>query len=216
MIRVHLRFNLVALIALGCGYESAVPFPHPHDAAPEAAAPAPDTAVAAIAADAGADLTLPADARGEEAALAADSGSPADTQAGETAATCESCYAEAAGTAPGSCKVARPNACEAIPPEGVGMKRDPGDRALCQALDDCMKATKCWADSGPSACLCGTTGVDCGTTAANGACKAQVMAATKAANEQEASLALFDPWLPASFAAQKYSCYGTTCKALCK
>jgi hypothetical protein len=214
MLRIHLRFTLVAFIA-GCGgYENAVPFQH--DATAPDAAPAV-VADAALIPDAPDDLA-PADAA-PAADLAADTTPPDDAQAAETAASCGACYAEALASATGgACKVAKANGCDEIPAEGVGPNKSANDRVLCQALDDCMKTTKCWAGAnGPSDCFCGTASkLDCTTPKADGVCKAQIMAATKAANELLAGAMLFSPNLPSGFAAQKYACYWMSCLASCK
>jgi hypothetical protein len=158
---------------------------------------------------ASADLAAPVDA-GATASI--------DAAAVEAApaSTCASCYQGA--IASGTCKLAVPGACDAIPAEGVGPGKTAGDRALCQALDECMRTTGCWTtEKRATRCFCGEdTGIACTTPAANGACKAQVMAATRATSELLAGTLFFNTNVPAGYAAQKYECYRTSCLALCQ
>ncbi len=77
------------------------------------------------------------------------------------------------------------------------------DKALCQALLDCMTSTHC-AVNDPFDCFCGTaTGTAC-LTGANGVCKQQTLDATKAGtNLTDAGTRFFDFAFPSGFATQK-------------
>jgi hypothetical protein len=219
MIRFYRHLVLLALIAPACGYETAVPFPHDGGAEAAAAVIPPDSS---LAPDAGA--APQEDAPGLEADASVDIATPTPDGAqvadlAPTSAACTSCYQQA--IAKGTCKAAKPGGCEDIPAEGLGMDpgRNPGDRALCQALDDCLKRTGCWTgDTGLLGCFCGTAAnFACisGSTA-NGACKAEFMAATRATNDMQANMLLYNTNLPSGFAAQKYACYKTSCPDECK
>lgn len=79
-------------------------------------------------------------------------------------------------------------------PPRIGCAELPApDRELCEALLECMLVTKCWDDPiGPAKCFCGTaTSLAC-TSTANGPCKDQVLAATRATDGTQASVRLFN------------------------
>ena len=227
--RFQVRLGMIALLAaLGCGYESALPF----DASPRLDGETPPATggtsggtggavgtggVSATGGSGGsggqlADAAAPADASDPDAAPAVD----ASTEDGP--ATCGACYQAAVGTP--ACRNAKPNGCDDIPPEGLGMgpERNPGDRAICQALDDCMKKTGCWTDQGGAiTCLCGTaTNIQCATGTADGKCMAEILAATRTTSEIDANKRFFNTIFPSGFATQKYNCYKASCLALCK
>jgi hypothetical protein len=191
--------------ALGCDHESALPF----DASPRLDGQAPP-------ADAGEPDGPELDALAPDAPAA--DASIADASTDDGPATCAACYQAAVGTP--ACRNAKPNACDDIPAEGLGMgpERNPGDRALCQQLDDCMKTTGCWTDQGGAkTCLCGTaTNLECATGTANGKCMAEILAATRTTSEVDANKRFFNTIFPSGFATQKYNCYKAACLALCK
>jgi hypothetical protein len=129
---------------------------------------------------------------------------------------CTPCYEE--NVAAGNC----PNAvdqnggtvdCDDIPATGVGPGATANDRNLCNALDACMQMTGCWNDpTGVRKCLCGTAvGTACAGPAADGVCKAQIMAATRATNETAAGNAILSKNVPAGWTTQKYACVGAFC-----
>jgi hypothetical protein len=92
---------------------------------------------------------------------------------------------------------------------------DAGDRALCQALDDCIRRTGCWQGD-PISCLCGTAlGTACGGPAANGACKSQVQAATKSTDPIVNGTLYYSFLVPAGFATQQAAADHDMCSAEC-
>jgi hypothetical protein len=86
------------------------------------------------------------------------------------------------------------------------------DRALCEALLTCMRTTHCWA-ADPLDCLCGTAKDTACLTGANGVCKDQVFAATKATSGTDAGTRFYDAAFPASFATQVIACDWGFCSA---
>ena len=89
------------------------------------------------------------------------------------------------------------------------------DRQLCRAALSCMQSTGCWFDS-PLKCLCGTAEDTACLTAASGACRDQIRAATRAANWSEAGVRFLDTAYPSGYAALLASCYfDDSCKAPC-
>jgi hypothetical protein len=222
--RLQARICLLSLVVLAAGCSEDADLPGGPDtgatadtgASPADAAAASDTAptpdaLATADASASPDVAdLPADA------AATESGSPADADTPDATPTCASCYREA--IASGRCKLATPGACDDIPADGVGAGKTAGDKALCQAVDECMRTSACWtAEKGVVNCICGTAaGLACAGPAANGACKAQILAATRSTSELQAASLVFSTMVPAGFAAQKYECYHDQCATLCK
>jgi hypothetical protein len=87
---------------------------------------------------------------------------------------------------------------------------DAADKALCVALFDCMVVQKCAAND-PIDCFCGTaTGTAC-LTGANGVCRDQTMAATKAASFTDAGTRFYDFAFPAGHATQQVACRRDFC-----
>lgn len=103
--------------------------------------------------------------------------------------------------------------CEA----GIGCDGLTGsDKDLCVALYDCMKTTGCWSND-PLDCLCGTAkGVSCASSAANGACKAQIQAATKTTDPVGNGTAFYSLNVPAGHATQYFACVKDFCPTDCK
>ncbi len=86
------------------------------------------------------------------------------------------------------------------------------DRALCDALFSCMLSSHC-AVNDPIDCLCGDAkGASC-FTGANGACREQVMAATKQTEVVEAGKRFYDMAFPSGFATQRVACWFDFCAA---
>ena len=94
------------------------------------------------------------------------------------------------------------------------IKTGAADVALCVALHDCMLTTACWVGD-PQKCVCGTaTGTDCLTTnLANGACKAEFLAAVKETDLSVGLPKIYDLKFPAGFATQDLSCIDSYCSA---
>jgi hypothetical protein len=90
------------------------------------------------------------------------------------------------------------------------------DIALCQALDTCMRKTGCWAIN-PLDCLCGTAvGTACAGPAANGVCKAEVIAATKTTDAVSNGTLFYSLNVPSGFATQQSACDHDICSVECK
>jgi hypothetical protein len=90
------------------------------------------------------------------------------------------------------------------------------DIALCEALDKCMRQSGCWSNN-PLECLCGTAiGTACAGPAANGVCKAQVIAATKTTDPVANGTLFYSLNVPAGFATQRAACDHDVCSADCK
>jgi hypothetical protein len=116
---------------------------------------------------------------------------------------CLSC--EAGGVATGDCDPA------------IGCKNiaNAADRALCEALDTCMRKTNCWANN-PLDCLCGTAiGTNCAGPAANGVCKAEVQAATKTTDAVANGTLFYSLNVPSGFATQQSACDHDVCPTEC-
>jgi hypothetical protein len=88
-----------------------------------------------------------------------------------------------------------------------------GDRALCQTLFDCMRVTRC-AVNDPMDCLCGTAAGAACLTGANGACRDETVAATKAASFTEAGARFYDFAYPGGYATQRIACWRDNCGPL--
>jgi hypothetical protein len=98
---------------------------------------------------------------------------------------------------------------------GCGHITNAADRALCEALDQCMRATGCWSHD-PLDCLCGTAkGLSCASSAANGACKAEVQAATKTTDPLANGTLFYNLSVPAGFATQQAACDRDLCLDPC-
>jgi hypothetical protein len=90
------------------------------------------------------------------------------------------------------------------------------DMALCVALDTCMRKTGCWSKD-PLDCLCGTAvGTTCASSAANGACKAEIQAATKTTDPVANGTLFYNMSVPAGFATQQSACDRDICPIECK
>src|SRR5439155_96485 len=90
------------------------------------------------------------------------------------------------------------------------------DKALCVALDTCMRQTNCWSND-PLDCLCGTaTGTACASAAANGACKAEIQAATKSTDPVANGTLFYSFSVSAGFATQQSACDRDICPTPCK
>jgi hypothetical protein len=79
------------------------------------------------------------------------------------------------------------------------------DRALCQALLDCMRSTHCWLED-PNRCYCGTAMDTACLIEPNGVCRDQVFAATKTTNATDAGIRFYDTTYPAGYATQVIGC----------
>ena len=89
------------------------------------------------------------------------------------------------------------------------------DKPLCEALVACARRTNCWVNH-PLDCLCGSApGVDCAQGAANGACRAEIQAATKTTDPVKNGTLFFDPTLPAGRANRLIACAFDHCKTSC-
>jgi hypothetical protein len=89
------------------------------------------------------------------------------------------------------------------------------DRALCDALDQCMRTTGCWV-SNPLDCLCGTAvGTNCASQAANGVCKAEIQAATKTTDPLANGTLFYSFSVPSGFATQQAACDRDVCPQAC-
>jgi hypothetical protein len=88
------------------------------------------------------------------------------------------------------------------------------DKRLCINLVNCMRATNCWVKD-PLDCLCGTVDyVEC-TTHANGACLAEMQAATKSTDPVKNGTLFYDPSVPAGVANRLISCDKEMCRDHC-
>jgi hypothetical protein len=119
-------------------------------------------------------------------------------------AACNTC--EAGGIDSGDCDA------------NIGCKNvtDPADKALCEALDTCMRKTGCWSKD-PLDCLCGTaSGTACASAAANGVCKAEIQAATKTTDPVANGTLFYSFSVPAGFATQQSACDRDICPIDCK
>jgi len=134
----------------------------------------------------------------------------------ESIGKCEHCYRQA--IAADECPFATEKSCGDIPQSGVGLGQSAGDRALCLALDTCLAMTGCWTGAdGIWKCFCGdAAGVACVGPAANGVCKPQIMAATRAMDELQAGQMIMSKDVPSGFATQKYACYQALCLEECR
>jgi hypothetical protein len=95
--------------------------------------------------------------------------------------------------------------------EGLGG----ADKDLCLNLLACQRRTNCWVNH-PLDCLCGTApGVACAQGAANGACRAEIQAATKTTDPIKNGTLFFDPTLPAGRANRLIACAFDNCKSVC-
>jgi hypothetical protein len=113
-----------------------------------------------------------------------------------------------------SCEKANIEAGECAPEAGCD-KLPPGeDRALCVNLLNCMRATNCWIRD-PSDCYCGTFKDERCLKGADGACKAEIEAATKATDTLEVGGLFFDPKVPSGYAARLISCDKEKCLDHC-
>jgi hypothetical protein len=116
---------------------------------------------------------------------------------------------EPAGCAPTACGQCRQENIDNGNCDGTKMGcdklADPTDRALCETLLTCMRTTNCWLED-PSKCLCGTAQDTACLTGANGVCKDEVFAATKAANGTDAGTRFYDNAFPSGFATQLIAC----------
>jgi hypothetical protein len=138
-------------------------------------------------------------------------GTPVSCSAGQTcnesSGSCESLDACPA------CEQAHVVSGECDPKIGCANVTDPADRALCQALRDCMLTSGCWSND-PMDCLCGTAqGTDCLTDASNGACKAAVLAAVKDTDPANVATLFYSFQVPAGFATQQFGCDRDFCSA---
>jgi hypothetical protein len=88
------------------------------------------------------------------------------------------------------------------------------DRRLCEALLICMRDSRCWTKDGPLGCLCGTT--RCATSSVDGACKAEIQAATKSPEPFLSGYRLYDPLFPASGATRLALCDFESCPSFCR
>jgi hypothetical protein len=81
------------------------------------------------------------------------------------------------------------------------------DKVLCEALLACIRRTGCWAMD-PLLCLCGTAlDTAClAPMAANGACRDEAFAATKATNDSDAVQRFYDVAYPSGYATQVIAC----------
>jgi hypothetical protein len=87
------------------------------------------------------------------------------------------------------------------------------DVALCQAARDCFLGTGCWAKD-PMDCLCGNAvGTDCLSALANGACKAQIVAAVKDSDPTNVATLFYSFDVPLGFATQQFACDHDFCSA---
>jgi hypothetical protein len=165
--------------------------------------------------DASADVAGAADsASAADATGAADAPAPADASADGSAAAdavtgTDGSAATDAGTRDGGPRFAQTAEClqctqdvlangsemvkKSCPPQIGCEGLAASDRVLCEALLDCMLASKCWDDAtGAAKCLCGTAqGLAC-TTAANGACRNEIMAATDSSDYVQAAARLYN------------------------
>jgi hypothetical protein len=74
-----------------------------------------------------------------------------------------------------------------------------------------MRRTGCW-HTDPLDCLCGTAvGTNCASSAANGACKAEVQAATKTQDPVANGTLFYSFTVPAGFATQQIACDHDSC-----
>jgi hypothetical protein len=89
------------------------------------------------------------------------------------------------------------------------------DKRLCEDLLACQRRTNCWVNH-PLDCLCGSApGVDCAQGAANGACRAEIQAATKTTDPVKNGTLFFDPKFPAGRANRLIACAYDNCKSTC-
>jgi hypothetical protein len=120
----------------------------------------------------------------------------------EVAPECTSC--EKAGIAGGQCEP--DSGCEGLSGE---------DKDLCVNLVNCMRATNCWVRD-PLDCLCGTAkDVACTTDAANGACRAEMQAATRSTDPIKNGTLFYDPTVPAGRANRLLACDRDQCTSHC-
>jgi hypothetical protein len=88
------------------------------------------------------------------------------------------------------------------------------DKRLCQNLVNCMRATNCWVKD-PLDCLCGSVDyVEC-TTHADGACLAEMQAATRTTDPIKNGTLFYDPTVPAGLANRLISCDKEMCRDHC-
>ena len=79
-----------------------------------------------------------------------------------------------------------------------------------------MRKTNCWATD-PLDCLCGTAvGTNCAGPAANGVCKAEVIAATKTTDAVSNGTLFYSLNVPSGFATQQSACDHDICSVECK
>jgi hypothetical protein len=88
------------------------------------------------------------------------------------------------------------------------------DRQLCVDLVNCMRATNCWIRD-PLDCLCGTVDYVACTRVANGACRAEMQAATRTTDPLKNGTLFYDPSVPAGRANRLISCDREKCRAHC-
>jgi hypothetical protein len=89
------------------------------------------------------------------------------------------------------------------------------DQELCENLLACQRRTNCWVKH-PLDCLCGSaSGVDCAQGAADGACRAEIQAATKTTDPVKNGTLFFDPTLPAGRANRLIACAYDNCQSVC-
>jgi hypothetical protein len=89
------------------------------------------------------------------------------------------------------------------------------DKRLCEDLVACQRRTSCWVKH-PLDCLCGSApGVACAQGAANGACRAEIQAATRTTDPVRNGTLFFDPALPAGRANRLIACAFDNCKSVC-
>ncbi len=88
------------------------------------------------------------------------------------------------------------------------------DRQLCVNLLNCLRATNCWVKD-PLDCLCGTVDyVEC-IKGGNGACRAELQAATRTTDPIQNGTLFFDPKVPAGRANRLISCDKEKCRSHC-
>lgn len=137
----------------------------------------------------------------------------------------EECDVPNSPTCSSSCRMIDPAVCSscrlAAIDKGVCEPNDCSwltgdDRLRCDDLSRCMRRTGCWV-SNPRDCLCGTAdGTACASEAANGACRAEIQAATKSTDPIANGTRFFSFGFPAGFATQPFGCEFDNCLDVCQ
>lgn len=163
-----------------------------------------DSGVPVSAVDAGVPVTTvdAAPADGSTSAPAPDAGA---TGGGRYVATAQCAQCEATHVQAGDCE------------PDIGCDKLSGDdRALCTNLESCFRRTKCWLND-PLDCLCGSSkGVACASAAANGACRAEIQAATRTQDPVQNGTRFYSLLYPAGHATQLLACDKDNCLAECE